>query len=132
MAERLPSKRWALRRRALTLPLRTVQPVETSMDLAPKNHSQPRGRGVQFQIGAVLQHSITPSLRVAGFEDEDENEAPREASLLTVRVTQSRGQRLLDHVVYRLGDDLVPDHRRVGGIPEKELIRVRHHRATMR
>jgi hypothetical protein len=66
MAERLPSKRWALRRRALTLPLRTVQPVETSMDLAPKNHSQPRGRGVQFQIGAVLQHSITPRGRIRG------------------------------------------------------------------
>jgi hypothetical protein len=33
---------------------------------------------VQFQIGAVLQHSNTPSLRVAGFEDEDENEAPHE------------------------------------------------------
>ena len=54
------------------------------------------------------------------------------SDLLPVRVTQSRGQRLLDHVVYRLGDDLVPDHRRVGGIPEKVLIRVRHHGATMR
>jgi hypothetical protein len=31
---------------------------------------------VQFPIGAVLQHSDTPSLRVAGFEDDDENEAP--------------------------------------------------------
>jgi hypothetical protein len=29
-------------------------------------HSQPRGRGVQFQIGAVLQHSITPRGRIRG------------------------------------------------------------------
>jgi hypothetical protein len=27
-------------------------------------------------LRAILQHSNTPSLRVAGFEDEDENEAP--------------------------------------------------------
>jgi hypothetical protein len=33
-----------------------------------------RGRGVRFQIGAVLQHSNTPSLRVAEFEDEDDDE----------------------------------------------------------
>jgi hypothetical protein len=35
---------------------------------------------MQFGLGAVLQHSRTPSLRVAGFEDddEDENEAPGE------------------------------------------------------
>ena len=100
--------------------------------LAPKKHSQPRVRGVQFQIGAVLQHSITPSLRVAGFEDEDENEAPHAASSSTVRVTQGRGQRLLNHVVNRLGDDLVPDPGRMGGIPEKVLIWVRYHGATMR
>jgi len=30
---------------------------------------------VQFQIGAVLQRSNNPSRRVAGFEDEDEDEA---------------------------------------------------------
>ncbi len=49
---------------------------------------KPRGRGVQFDFGAVLHHSqypITPSLhhsitpghsitRVAGFEDEDDDE----------------------------------------------------------
>ena len=28
--------------------------------------------GVQFGLGPVLPHSNTPSLRVAGFEDEDE------------------------------------------------------------
>jgi hypothetical protein len=33
---------------------------------------------VQFRIGAVLQPSNTPSFRVTGFEDEDENEAPHE------------------------------------------------------
>jgi hypothetical protein len=37
-------------------------------------------------LGAVLQHSTTPSLRVAGFEDEDddeyENEAPCEGGPL--------------------------------------------------
>ena len=41
---------------------------------------------MQFRIGAVLQHSTTPSLRVAGFEDEDddeyENEAPCEGGAL--------------------------------------------------
>jgi hypothetical protein len=30
---------------------------------------------VQFPIGAVLQHSNTPSLRVAGFEDEDDEDS---------------------------------------------------------
>jgi len=39
---------------------------------------QPRGRGVQFGLGAVLQYSSTPVLRAAGFEDEDENDAPCE------------------------------------------------------
>jgi len=47
--------------------------------LVPGKHSRPRGRGVQFRIGAVLQHSNTPSLRVAGFEDEDDDEDENEA-----------------------------------------------------
>jgi hypothetical protein len=34
---------------------------------------------VQFGLGAVLHHSITPSLRVAGFEDEDDDEDEYEA-----------------------------------------------------
>ena len=46
----------------------------------PFRQPQPRGRGVQFGLGAVLPHSNTPSLRVAGFEDEDEDEAPCEAT----------------------------------------------------
>ena len=47
----------------------------------PIGHPQPHGRGVQFGLGAVLQYSNTPSLRAAGFEDEDddEDEAPCEA-----------------------------------------------------
>jgi hypothetical protein len=45
--------------------------------LPPLQHPQPRGREVQFRLGAVLQRSRTPSLRVAGFEDDDENEAKR-------------------------------------------------------
>jgi hypothetical protein len=40
-----------------------------------------------FGLGAVLQHSHTPSLRVTGFEDddEDENEAPCEGGSLFYR-----------------------------------------------
>ena len=37
-------------------------------------HPQPRGRGVQFGLGAVLHHFRTRSLRAAGFEDEDDDE----------------------------------------------------------
>jgi PAS domain S-box-containing protein len=43
-------------------------------------HFQPGGRGVQFgqAEGAPLHHSSTPSFRVAGSEDEDENEGASE------------------------------------------------------
>jgi len=44
-------------------------------DLPSLQHLNPLRR-VQFGLGAVLPHSNTPSLRVAGFEDEDEYEAP--------------------------------------------------------
>ena len=76
MAERFPSKRWALRRRAFTLLLRTVQPFETSMEFCAQKALPTYGRGVQFQIGAVLppatlrvatragQYSITPRGRI--------------------------------------------------------------------
>jgi hypothetical protein len=47
--------------------------------LPPPQHPQPRGRGVQFGLGAVLQYSNTPSLRAAGFEDEDDDEDENEA-----------------------------------------------------
>jgi hypothetical protein len=33
---------------------------------APHEHLQPRVRGVQFRIGAVLQHSNTPRGRIRG------------------------------------------------------------------
>src|SRR5580700_8569420 len=58
------------------------------------DRNQPRGRGVQFQIAAVLQPSNTPSLRVAEFEDEDddedENEAPHEHRRGTLGVLSGR------------------------------------------
>jgi hypothetical protein len=44
---------------------------------APCEHLQPP-TSAQFGLGTVLQHTRTPSLRVAEFEDEDENEAPGE------------------------------------------------------
>ncbi len=63
--------------------------------LPPLPHPQPRSREVQFRLGAVLQHSGTPSLRVAGFEDEnddeDENEAPCEHPQPATRVQFSAG-----------------------------------------
>jgi len=34
-------------------------------------HPQPRCRGVQYGLRAVLPNSSTPSLRMAGFEDDD-------------------------------------------------------------
>jgi hypothetical protein len=46
---------------------------------SPFQHPQPRGRGVQFGLGASLHHSITPSLRAPGFEDEDDDEDENEA-----------------------------------------------------
>jgi hypothetical protein len=35
----------------------------------------------------LAQYSITPTLRVAGFEDEDENEAPSEELRTAVKIT---------------------------------------------
>jgi hypothetical protein len=148
MAERIPSKRWALHRRAFTLLLRTVQftstfpghqqPFETSRaSCAQKALTTPRQRG------AIPNWRSAPTLHDSAWPDSStrtkrltRHRLPRhslpDVPASTFRVTQSRGQRLLNHVVYRLGDDLVPDHRRVCGIPEKVLIWVRHHGATMR
>jgi len=39
----------------------------------PIGHPLPATRA-QFGLGAVLQYSNTPSLRAAGFEDEDDDE----------------------------------------------------------
>jgi hypothetical protein len=46
--------------------------------LSPFQRLQPRGRGVQLGLRAILPHSNTPSLRVARFEDEEEYRAPCE------------------------------------------------------
>jgi hypothetical protein len=46
--------------------------------LLPLQHLQPATR-VQFGLRAILLHSNTPSLRVAGFEDEDDDEDEYEA-----------------------------------------------------
>jgi len=52
--------------------------MSTPEHLPPLQHPQPATR-VQFGLGAVLQHSRTPSLRAARFEDEDEDEDENEA-----------------------------------------------------
>jgi hypothetical protein len=49
-----------------------------NLRIIPSSGSLPATR-VQFGLGAVLQHSITPSLRAAGFEDEDDDEDENEA-----------------------------------------------------
>ena len=49
------------------------KPTDDHKYLQPIQHPQP-ARGVQFQLGALLQHSNTPSPRWPGFEDDDENE----------------------------------------------------------
>jgi hypothetical protein len=58
--------------------LNETEPLRSGSRQWPREHLQPATR-VQFEPGAVLQHSRTPSLRVAGFEDE--NEAPGEKRL---------------------------------------------------
>jgi hypothetical protein len=104
----------------------------------------PRTRGAipNWRSTPTLQYSITPRGRIRGRGRRRGRSASRgidfprrslpDVPSSTVRVTQSRGQRLLNHVVNRLGDDLVPDPGRMGGIPEKVLIWVRYHGATMR
>jgi hypothetical protein len=42
---------------------------ERSRSVAPSGRRQP-----QFGLRAILRHSNTPSLRTAGFEDEDDDE----------------------------------------------------------
>jgi hypothetical protein len=49
-------------------------------DATPK---RARGRGVQFRQSAVLHHANTPSLRMPGFEDDDE--APHQFLTITNR-----------------------------------------------
>jgi hypothetical protein len=52
--------------------------IAQNSGLPPLQHPQPATQ-LQFRLGAVLQHSTTPSLRVAGFEDEDDDEYENEA-----------------------------------------------------
>jgi hypothetical protein len=58
-------------------------------------HLQPATR-VQFGLGALLPHSNTPSLRVAGFEDEDDDEdeyeEPGESTECSVSSTEPHRQ----------------------------------------
>jgi hypothetical protein len=60
-----------------------LEPRATSRESAdavvPHEHLQARMRGVQFSEGAVLQHSITPTLHPHGFEHE--HDAPGESVL---------------------------------------------------
>jgi hypothetical protein len=69
---------------------------------AALQHLQPRGRGVQFGLRAILPHSNTParnasrsdaggpSLRVAGFEDET-SELVRQIFLLELLTSDGKG-----------------------------------------
>ena len=66
-----------LRRIARTRSLSALARIRYE-DEARHEHLQPAAP-VQFRLGAVLQHSNTPSLRATGFEDKDE--APGERRL---------------------------------------------------
>jgi hypothetical protein len=57
--------------------------------ITPHEHLQPATR-VQFELGEILLHSNTPSLRVAGFEDEDDDEDEYEAPGEQSRVFSTR------------------------------------------
>ena len=52
---------------------RALKGHQTGSPSRSPQHLQPATR-VQFGLGAILPHSNTPSLRVAGFEDDDEDE----------------------------------------------------------
>jgi hypothetical protein len=97
--------------------------------LPPLQHLQPRGRGVQFGLGAILPHSNTParnasrsdaggpSLRVAGFDDEDEDEAPRSNKWIVQLVGHFREtlSQKIELVLFKMAaeqiDDQVPIDR---------------------
>jgi hypothetical protein len=53
---------------------------------------------VQFGLGAVLQHSNTPTLRAAGFEDEDDDEDEDEHSLPGVAFSLAAGSSVASEV----------------------------------
>jgi hypothetical protein len=58
--------------------------------LPPYEQPEPATRA-QFRLGAVLQHSNTPSLRAAGFEDEDDDDDEDEAPGEMVKEVRGEG-----------------------------------------
>jgi hypothetical protein len=69
---------------------RTQGAAQNLRDLLNRQFGVPTRYRVEFGLGAVPQYSNTPSLRAAGFEDEDddedENEAPSEHPQPATRV----------------------------------------------
>ena len=65
-----------------------------------------------FGLGTVLQHSRTPLLRVAGCEDEDENEAPCEVSpiIMVHKLLPSRPMLLKAIALAAIAEVLTLDH----------------------
>jgi hypothetical protein len=66
-----------------------------------------------FGLGAVLQHSHTPSLSVAGFEDEDDDEAPcgwLAKSEETKRLSETYSHLSLSHRYHDLPDLVIGLH----------------------
>src|ERR1700733_8313314 len=81
--------------------------------MLPLSRLQARGRRVQFGLGAVLPHSNTPSLRVAGFEDEDDNEDEYEAP---------SGQTQMQASLKRVTDTPVNLHEVISGAVDEVII----------
>jgi hypothetical protein len=79
--------------------------------LAAPSASRPATR-MQFGLGASLHHSITPSLRAAGFEDDDEDEDDYEAP--TGRIGRRARLRPAGAVSFFAGDRaLALDYKRL-------------------
>jgi hypothetical protein len=83
----------------------------------PIKHPQPRGRGVQFGLGAVLQCSNTPSLRAAGFEDEDDDEDENEAPGGFLPLISPSKADIFQALVKAVGLFEFGDSNRVGTVP---------------
>jgi hypothetical protein len=81
---------------------------------------------VQFPIGAVLQHSNTPLLRVAGFEDEDddkdENEAPHEGGRTVLRREIAELKHRTNHLPPRQGGSVISTNP---GFRRPDALRIR-------
>ena len=87
----------------------------------PIGHPLPATRA-QFGLGAVLQYSNTPSLRAAGFEDEDddedeeEDEAPCEAQGFLPLIIPSKAD-IFKALVKAVGLFELGESNRVGTVP---------------